>query len=136
MSSFWLVLKQQWTIEEIFINSSHLEWRAGLSDTILKGTHPTRFGLIWLRGFRLRRTFNTKNNPIHYTTTQGIQLNLRKICRSRIFSLVFLLKWRFPYTNLDYFIRRSVKQDHSVTFVPSCVSPLVLAVLFMPYWLH
>jgi hypothetical protein len=29
-------------IEEIsiFSNSSHLEWRAGLSDTILKGTHP------------------------------------------------------------------------------------------------
>jgi hypothetical protein len=45
--------KQQWTIEEIsiFSNSSHLEWRAGLSDTILKGTHPgaipTRFDLIW-----------------------------------------------------------------------------------------
>jgi hypothetical protein len=36
------MLKQQWTIEEIYIfsNSSHLEWRAGLSDTILKGTHP------------------------------------------------------------------------------------------------
>jgi hypothetical protein len=37
--------------EEISIvsNSSHLEWRAGLSDTILKGTHPgtipARFGL-------------------------------------------------------------------------------------------
>jgi hypothetical protein len=33
---------QQWTIEEIsiFSNSSHLEWRAGLSDTILKETHP------------------------------------------------------------------------------------------------
>jgi hypothetical protein len=34
----------------IFSNSSHLEWRAGLSDTILKGTHPgtilARFGLI------------------------------------------------------------------------------------------
>jgi hypothetical protein len=32
-----LQLKQQWTIEEIFIfsNSSHLEWRAGLSDTNL-----------------------------------------------------------------------------------------------------
>jgi hypothetical protein len=29
---------QQWTIEEIsiFSNSSHLEWRAQLSDTILK----------------------------------------------------------------------------------------------------
>jgi hypothetical protein len=50
LSSFWLILKQQWTIEEIsiFTNSSHLEWRAGLSDTILKGTHPgtihARFG--------------------------------------------------------------------------------------------
>ena len=58
MSSFWLILKQQWTIEEIsiFSNSSHLEWWAGLSDTILKRTHPrtipARFGLIWFRGFR------------------------------------------------------------------------------------
>jgi hypothetical protein len=49
----YLILKQQWTIEKmcIFCNSSHLEWRAGLSDTILKGTHPgtipARFGLIW-----------------------------------------------------------------------------------------
>jgi hypothetical protein len=39
-----------WPFEEIsiFSNSSHLEWRAGLSDTILKGTHPgtiaARFG--------------------------------------------------------------------------------------------
>jgi hypothetical protein len=47
-----------WTIDElsIFSNGSHLEWRAGLSDTILKGTHPmtipARFGLIWFRGFR------------------------------------------------------------------------------------
>jgi hypothetical protein len=53
LSSFWLILKQQWTIEEIsiFSNSSHLEWRAGLSDTLLKGTHtrtiPARFGLRW-----------------------------------------------------------------------------------------
>jgi hypothetical protein len=33
-----------------------LEWRAGLLDTILKGTHPgtnpARFGLIWFRSFR------------------------------------------------------------------------------------
>jgi hypothetical protein len=54
----WPLIKQQWTIEEIsiFSNSIHLEWRAGLSDTILKGTHPrtipARFGLIWFRGFR------------------------------------------------------------------------------------
>ena len=37
-------------------NSSHLEWRVGLSDTILKGTHlgtiPARFGLIWFSSFR------------------------------------------------------------------------------------
>ena len=37
-------------------NSSHLKWRAGLSDIILKGTHPgtipARFGLTWLSGFR------------------------------------------------------------------------------------
>ena len=58
MSSFWFIIKQQWTIEEIsiFSNSSHLEWRAGLSDIILKGiypgTIPARFGLIWFRGFR------------------------------------------------------------------------------------
>jgi hypothetical protein len=57
-SSFLLILKQQWTIEEIsiFSNSSHLEWRTGLSDTILKGTHagtiPARIGLIWFSGFR------------------------------------------------------------------------------------
>jgi hypothetical protein len=58
LSSFLLILKQQWTIEEIsiFSNSSNLEWREGLSDTILKGTHrgtiPAKFGLIWFSGFR------------------------------------------------------------------------------------
>ena len=57
-SLFWFIIKQQWTIEKKkkFSNSSHLEWRAELSDTILKGTHPgtiaARFGLIWFRGFR------------------------------------------------------------------------------------
>ena len=51
------MLKQQWTIEEIsiFSNSSHLEWKAEMSGTNLKGTHPgtipARFGLIWLSGF-------------------------------------------------------------------------------------
>jgi hypothetical protein len=58
LSSFRFIIKQQWRIEEIsiFSNSSHLEWRADLSDTILKGTQPrtipARFGLIWFRGFR------------------------------------------------------------------------------------
>ena len=35
----------------IFSNSGHLEWRAGLLDTILKGTHPgtipARFSVIF-----------------------------------------------------------------------------------------
>jgi hypothetical protein len=43
-----------WTIEEmsIFSNSSHLEWRVGLSDIIVKGTLPARFCLIGFSGFR------------------------------------------------------------------------------------
>jgi hypothetical protein len=39
-----------------YMARSSLEWRARLSDTILKGTHPgtipARFGLIWFSGFR------------------------------------------------------------------------------------
>jgi hypothetical protein len=58
LSSFWFILKQQWTIEEIsiFSNSSHLEWRGRLSEFFLKETHPgtipARFGVIWFSGFR------------------------------------------------------------------------------------
>jgi hypothetical protein len=40
----------------IFGNSSHFEWRAALSDTILKRDHPTtipaKIALIWFSGFR------------------------------------------------------------------------------------
>ena len=58
MSSFWIVIKRKLTTKEISIcsNSSHFEWRAGLSDTILKGGHPrtipVKFALIWFCGFR------------------------------------------------------------------------------------
>ena len=52
--------------------SSHLEWRAGLSDTILKRTHPgtipARFGLIWFSGFRgedLNVIFNQNMHNLH-----------------------------------------------------------------------
>jgi hypothetical protein len=38
------------------VTGSHLECTAGLSNTILKGTHPktitVRFGLNWFSGFR------------------------------------------------------------------------------------
>jgi hypothetical protein len=73
LSSFRFIIKQQWTIEEIsiFINSSHLEWRAGLSDAILKGTHTrtihARFGLIWFRGFR-GEDLNVKVYDVRRTT--------------------------------------------------------------------
>jgi hypothetical protein len=44
------------SVKFIYSNSSHLEWRAGLSDTILKWdysrTIPAKFGLIWFSGFR------------------------------------------------------------------------------------
>jgi hypothetical protein len=59
------VPKQFWPFEEIsiFSNGSHLGWRAGLSDTILKGTHPgtipARFGLFWFSGFREEDYFLT-----------------------------------------------------------------------------
>jgi len=40
----------------IFSNSSHFEWRAGLSDTILNEDHPRTipaiFALIWFSDFR------------------------------------------------------------------------------------
>jgi hypothetical protein len=38
LGTFWLKIEQFWPFEEIsiFSNSGHLEWRAGLSDTILK----------------------------------------------------------------------------------------------------
>jgi hypothetical protein len=50
LGTFWFKIKQFWPFEEIsiFSNGGHLGWRAGLSDTILKGTHPgtipARFG--------------------------------------------------------------------------------------------
>jgi hypothetical protein len=43
-------------------NRNHLEWRVGLSDTILKGTHPgtiyAKFGSIWPSRFRGEDIFN------------------------------------------------------------------------------
>jgi hypothetical protein len=46
-----LVFKYQLTINtdrfiSILSHSSHLEWRAGLSDTTLKGDHPVKFGSV------------------------------------------------------------------------------------------
>ena len=58
LSSSWFVIKQKLTTKEISIfgNSSHFEWKAMLSDTILKRDHPrtipAKCALIWFNGFR------------------------------------------------------------------------------------
>jgi hypothetical protein len=61
-SSFWLALKQQWTIKIssplffYFELGSHLGWKSGSPDTILEGGHPriisAKFGWDWLCSFR------------------------------------------------------------------------------------
>ena len=55
LSSFWFVIKQKLTTKEISCFCNHFEWRAALSDTILKRDHPrtnpAKFALIWFRGF-------------------------------------------------------------------------------------
>jgi hypothetical protein len=79
LSSFRFTIKQQWTIEEIsiFSNSSHLECRAGLSDTNLKGTHPrtipARFGLIWFRGEDLNvKVYDVRQTPSDGKSSLGL----------------------------------------------------------------
>ena len=79
LSSFLHKLKQQWTIKEIYIfsNSSQLEWRAELSDIILKkthpGTHPARLGLIWFSSFR-GEDLNVKVYDVLRTDDDGRQV--------------------------------------------------------------
>jgi hypothetical protein len=61
LSSFWLILKQQWTIEEIsiFSNSSHLEWRAGAVGHNFERDpprdHPCQVWFNSVQGFQRRR---------------------------------------------------------------------------------
>jgi hypothetical protein len=98
LSSFWLKLKQQWTIEEIsiFSNSSHLEWRTELSDTILKGTHlgtiPARLGLIWFSGFRWEDLY-VKVYDIRRMQSDGIWPGELKMNSGYLFILKRIETW-------------------------------------------
>jgi hypothetical protein len=60
----------------IFSNNSHLEWRAELLDTILKGTHlgtiPARLGLIWFSSFR-GEDLNVKVYDVTMIIEEGAQ---------------------------------------------------------------
>ena len=110
LSSFWLILKQQWTIEEIFIfsNRSHLQWRAGLSDTILKGNHPgtipARFGLIWFSGFR-----GEGLNVIFYENMPNLH--------NRYISAERKLSQKNPEYMLNYFLPCSCSKFHPPFFL-------------------
>jgi hypothetical protein len=91
MRIFRLIIKHQWLIEEIYIfsNSSHLEWRTDLSDTILKGIHPRtipgRIGVIWFSGFRRKDL-----NVIFYQNMPNLRwLLLLKILISSIVHCCF-----------------------------------------------
>ena len=57
MSSFWFVIKQKLITNEIsiFSNNSHLKWRVGLSDTILKRDHPSQICFNLVQRFQRRR---------------------------------------------------------------------------------
>ena len=118
MSSFWLIIKQQSTIEEIsiFSNNSHLEWRAGLSDTTLKGTHPgtipARLGLIWFNGFKgkdLKVIFyqNTPNLHNWYKSAE------RKISQK---NPEYMLNYSFPCSCSKYLssFRFIIKQQWTI----------------------
>jgi hypothetical protein len=65
----WFNLVQQFQRRRFKCDSSHLEWRAGLSDTILKGTHPgtipARVGLIWFSGEYLNVIFYQNMPNLH-----------------------------------------------------------------------
>ena len=136
MSSFWLILKQQWTIEEIsiFSNSSHLEWRAGLSDTILKGTHPgtipARFGLIWFSGFR-----GEDLNVIFYQNMPNLH-NRYKSAERKISQKnpEYMLNYSLPCScsyNLSSFWL-ILKQQWTIKIS----SPLFLFLTWWPSWLE
>jgi hypothetical protein len=90
---------QNYEIEEMFIfsNSSHLEWRAGMSDTILKGDHPrtipAKFALIWFSSFRgedLNVIFYQKKLNLH----NQYKLAERKISQKQ--KMEYMLNYSLP----------------------------------------
>ncbi len=67
----------------IFSNGGHLGYRTALTDTILKGTHPARFGLIWFSGFRgedLNVIFYQNMPNLHNRLKEKFQTKTPNIC--------------------------------------------------------
>jgi hypothetical protein len=100
----------------IFSNSSHLEWRVGLLDIIVKGTLPrtipARFGLIWFSSFGGKDL-----NVIFYQNMPNLhnryKLSERKISQK---NPEYMLKYSFPCSrskNLSSF-RFIIKQQWTI----------------------
>jgi hypothetical protein len=113
LSSFWFIIKQQWTIEEIsiFSNSSHLEWRVELSDTILKWdyprTIPARFGLTWFCGFRgkdLNVIFYQNMPNLHNLYKSGV-IGRWSWFYLHIYAVKYVYFWILQYTAVGTTLR-------------------------------
>jgi hypothetical protein len=125
-----LIIKQQWTIEKNYIlsNSSHLEWRVELSDTILKWdyprTIPARFGLIWFSDFRGKDL-----NVIFYQNMPNLH-NRYKLAERKISQKnpEYMLNYSFPCScskNLSSFRfiinRQWTIEEISIFFVTAAI---------------
>jgi hypothetical protein len=94
LDTFWLKIEQFWPFEEIsiFSNGGHLGYRTALTDTIFKGTHPARFGLIWFSGFR-----GEDLNEIFYQNMPNLH-NRYKLAERKISqkNLEYMLNYSLP----------------------------------------
>jgi hypothetical protein len=87
----------------------HLEWRAGLSDKILKGTHPgtipARFGLIWFSGFRgedLNVIFYQNMPNLHNRARMCPNLNCISIMSFLVYNTGFFMNFELLPILTDY----------------------------------
>jgi hypothetical protein len=81
--------------------SSHLEWSVGLSETMLKRTHPgtipARFGLLWFSGFRGKDL-----NVIFYQNMPNLYIGIYRLKEMPCELLPSLFVYR-PSVNISHF---------------------------------
>jgi hypothetical protein len=121
------------TIEKnsIFSNSSHLEWRAELSDTVLKGTHqgtiPARLGLIWFSGFR-GEDLNVKVYDIRTMTYERRRMpsdgkSSHGLWPGELKTFMYMCDWGIDFACVSMIFRLNFgTAKESVSVVLSCFS--------------
>ena len=144
LGTFWLKIEQFWPFEEIsiFSNSSHLEWRTGLSDTILKWDYPriipAKLDLIWFSGFReddlnvifyqnmpnLHNRYKSAERNISHKKTEYVKLLLAMQLQLKVthpgtiparFGLIWFSGFRGEYLKVKvYDVRRIVNARRQV----------------------